>query len=150
MLAPNPVKSSVAETLSVAEILRSYACGPVPLPSDPDAAYHHHLVFDHMIDPAKGSMRQCFQGLARAIRDVLVQRWLRPSAYYRANPKRVYYLSMEFLIGPMMANNILNLSRCRICGLKGWQGMANSNTSPILACTIPRFRRELCASPLPP
>ena len=29
---------------------------------------------------------------------------------------------------------VLNLSRCRICGLKGWQGMTNSNTSPILAC----------------
>ena len=27
-----------------------------------------------------------------------------------------------------------NFSRCRICGLKGWQGMTNSNTSPILAC----------------
>src|SRR5271166_2446887 len=29
---------------------------------------------------------------------------------------------------------IENLSRCRICGLKGWQGMANSSTSPILVC----------------
>ena len=95
MLAPNPVNSSVAE------ILRFYACGPVPLPSDPDAAFQRHLVFDHMIDPAKGSTRQRFQGLARAIRDVLAQRWLQTKdAYYRTNPKRVYYLSMEFLRAP--------------------------------------------------
>ena len=26
------------------------------------------------------------------------------------------------------------LSRCRICGLKRWQGMANSSTSPIIVC----------------
>ena len=32
-----------------------------------------------------------------------------------------------------------NLSRSRICGLKGWQGMANSNTSPILACANSTF-----------
>ena len=44
-----------------------------------------------------------------------------------------------------------NLSRCRICGFKGWQGMANSNTSPILSLRqFHVFRRELCASPLPP
>ncbi|MBV8232645.1 MAG: glycogen/starch/alpha-glucan phosphorylase [Planctomycetaceae bacterium] len=104
MSAPSPVNSLVAE------ILNSYACGPVPLPSDPDAAFRRHLVFDHMIEPAKGSMRQRFQGLARAIRDVLAQRWLQTKhAYHQANPKRVYYLSMEFLIGRMMANNILNL-----------------------------------------
>jgi starch phosphorylase len=99
-----------AEKNGVAELLRSYACGPVPLPSDPGAAFQRHLVFDHMIDPAKASMRQRFQGLARAVRDVLAQRWLRTKdAYYRANPKRVYYLSMEFLIGRTMANNVLNL-----------------------------------------
>ena len=57
MLAPNPVNSSVAE------ILRFYACGPVPLPSDPDAAFQRHLVFDHMIDPAKGSTRSLFRDL---------------------------------------------------------------------------------------
>ena len=56
MLAPNPVNSSVAE------ILRFYACGPVPLPSDPDAAFQRHLVFDHMIDPAKGSTAPAFSG----------------------------------------------------------------------------------------
>ena len=44
------------------------------------------------------------------MRDVLSQRWvLTESTYDRENPKRIYYLSMEFLIGRSLANNITNL-----------------------------------------
>src|SRR4051794_481498 len=82
------------------EILREYECGPVPLPTDPEAAYLRHLVFDHIVDPARASMRQRFQAAARSLRDLLAQRWLKTKqTYQRENPKRVYYLSMEFLLG---------------------------------------------------
>ena len=48
--------------------------------------------------------------LARSVRDVLSQRWVRTDQTYdRANPKRAYYLSMEFLIGRSLTNNITNL-----------------------------------------
>src|SRR5262249_3898608 len=58
----------------------------------------------------KASTRQRFQAIGRALRDLLAQRWLRTKqAYAVANPKRVYYLSMEFLIGRSLSNNVLNL-----------------------------------------
>ena len=48
--------------------------------------------------------------MARSIRDVLAQRWLLTERTYdHQNPKEVYYLSMEFLIGRTMANAITNL-----------------------------------------
>ena len=44
------------------------------------------------------------------MRDVLSQRWVRTEkCYERENPKRIYYLSMEFLIGRSLANNVANL-----------------------------------------
>ena len=43
------------------------------------------------------------------MRDVLSQRWLLTEKTYERNPKRLYYLSMEFLIGRSLANNVTNL-----------------------------------------
>jgi glycogen phosphorylase len=44
------------------------------------------------------------------VRDILSQRWIRTEQTYdRSNPKRVYYLSLEFLIGRSLANNVTNL-----------------------------------------
>src|SRR5262245_10719461 len=51
-----------------------------------------------------------FQALAFAVRDRLMERWFRTqSAYYTADVKRVYYLSLEFLMGRALVNNIVNL-----------------------------------------
>jgi len=94
----------------IATALKQYECGPVPLARDPDAAFERHLVFDHVIEPDRTTMRQRFQALGRMLRDLLAQRWLlTKQTYHRENPKRVYYLSMEYLIGRSLANNITNL-----------------------------------------
>ena len=54
--------------------------------------------------------RDRFEAAARSVRDVLSQRWvLTEKTYERRNAKRLYYLSMEFLIGRSLANNVMNL-----------------------------------------
>jgi starch phosphorylase len=77
---------------------------------DPNASYERRLVLDHVVDPGAATLRQRFGAVARAVRDLLTERWLRTNRTYdRANPKRIYYLSMEFLLGRSLTNNITNL-----------------------------------------
>jgi starch phosphorylase len=91
-------------------LLQQYGCGPVRFTGTADALYERHLLFDSVMDPAAVGPRQRYEAVARSVRDVLAQRWVRTEqTYERENPKRVYYLSMEFLIGRSLANNITNL-----------------------------------------
>ncbi|MCU0600151.1 MAG: glycogen/starch/alpha-glucan phosphorylase [Desulfobacterales bacterium] len=58
-----------------------------------------------------------YYGLALTIRDRLVERWLKTQRkFHDQGEKRVYYMSMEFLPGRFLLNNILNLQISRLCG----------------------------------
>src|SRR5690349_8706378 len=92
------------------ELRPRYGCGPIRFSGRDDALYERHLLFDDVVAPEAAGPRERFEAAARSVRDVLSQRWiLTDSTYDRKNPKRIYYLSMEFLIGRSLANNITNL-----------------------------------------
>src|SRR5262249_45244580 len=95
---------------TMAALRKQYGCGPVQLTGSADGLYERHLLFDNVTDPAAADARKRYEALARSVRDVLSQRWVRTEqTYERANPKRIYYLSMEFLIGRSLTNNITSL-----------------------------------------
>jgi starch phosphorylase len=69
-----------------------------------------YLLCEQLVDPTRVRPRQRFEAVAKFIRDLLAHRWVKTrQARERANPKRIYYLSMEFLIGRTLVNNIINL-----------------------------------------
>jgi glycogen phosphorylase len=112
--APRPDTAKVVPitptTASVSQLLNQYGCGPIPFVGTENAFYERHLVFDRAIDPKVASARERFEAFSRSVRDLLAQRWvLTKSTYERENAKRIYYLSMEFLLGRSLANNVTNL-----------------------------------------
>jgi glycogen phosphorylase len=102
---PTPAASD-----DLSKLLQQYGCGPIPFTGTDNAFYERHLVFDNVIELMAAGPRERFEAVARSVRDILSQRWVHTeTTYQRENPKRIYYLSMEFLIGRSLANNATNL-----------------------------------------
>jgi starch phosphorylase len=93
-----------------AKLLKQYGSSLIQFTGTGDALFERHLMFDNTAESAEVGSRQQYEALARSMRDILSHRWRRTEhTYDRENPKRIYYLSLEFLIGRSLANNILNL-----------------------------------------
>src|SRR6202162_3353099 len=109
---PKPAKivpmATKPENLS--ELLQQYGGNLIRFAGTEGAIYDRHLIFDRAIDPKVTSARERFEAFAHSVRDVLAQRWVQTkTTYERQNAKRIYYLSMEFLLGRSLANNVTNL-----------------------------------------
>jgi glycogen phosphorylase len=73
-------------------------------------ALQNHLVFSCFKTDKVATPRDWYHAAAYTVRDHVVERWVETSSsYYEKDPKRVYYLSLEFLIGRMLSNAALNL-----------------------------------------
>ncbi len=91
-------------------LLEQYGVGSARFAGSPHALYERHLKFDNVVELESSDERERYEAAARTVRDILSERWLRTDeTYQRENPKRVYYVSIEFLIGRSLANNIMNL-----------------------------------------
>ncbi|MCB1181130.1 MAG: glycogen/starch/alpha-glucan phosphorylase [Chlamydiia bacterium] len=80
-----------------------------------DAPYLKQAILEHLHftlgkDKYTATKRDLFMALSYSIRDQLIGRWIHTQqGYYEADVKRVYYLSLEFLIGQTLHNSLINL-----------------------------------------
>ena len=111
-----------------------------------------YVLCEHIIDPATTRARQRFEAVARFARDMIAHRWVKTrEARERTNPKRIYYLSMEFLIGRALNNNLINMAAHplveRALRHQGWEladlleqepdaGLGNGGLGRLAACFI--------------
>ncbi len=73
--------------------------------------FAEHLKYTLGKDRYNAIGRDAFMALAYTIRDRIMQQWIRTKrTHYTQNVKRIYYLSMEFLMGRAMGNNIINMN----------------------------------------
>lgn len=73
-------------------------------------SFARHLTYSLAKDEYTATPRDCYTSLAMTVRDRLICHWIETQqAYYREDAKRIYYLSLEFLIGRTLGNALINL-----------------------------------------
>ncbi|MEI7817812.1 MAG: glycogen/starch/alpha-glucan phosphorylase, partial [Desulfuromonadales bacterium] len=85
-------------------------CDVKPTTADLQRSFLRHLQYTLVKDKFTATKADLYLALAYAVRDVLVNRWLdTQQSYYINDAKRVYYISMEFLMGRTLGNSLINL-----------------------------------------
>ena len=81
-----------------------------PTAADLQRSFLRHLKYTLVKDKYSATKADLYLALAYAVRDVLVDRWLdTQQSYYINDAKRVYYISMEFLMGRSLGNSLINM-----------------------------------------
>ena len=115
-------------------------------------AFAHRMMYSIAKDQHTASDFDVYQALAFAVRDRVMERWFQTqSTYYRQDAKRVYYLSLEFLMGRALLNNVMNLGaenaytramqqlgfRLEDIGEQEWDaGLGNGGLGRLAACIL--------------
>jgi len=108
MSVAKPVPSLAPEALDPDMMRRLERLG---LTGHADQWTERYLLCEKLVDPAVAEPRQEFEATSRFIRDLVAHRWAKTRREReRAEPKRIHYLSMEFLLGRTLRNNIMNLA----------------------------------------
>uniref|UniRef100_A0A4W6D2I9 Alpha-1,4 glucan phosphorylase n=1 Tax=Lates calcarifer TaxID=8187 RepID=A0A4W6D2I9_LATCA len=78
--------------------------------------FNRHLHFTLVKDRNVATRRDYYFALAHTVRDHLIGRWIRTQQhYYEKDPKRVYYISLEFYMGRTLQNTMVNLALENAC-----------------------------------
>ncbi|MBU8922447.1 MAG: glycogen/starch/alpha-glucan phosphorylase [Bacteroidales bacterium] len=77
---------------------------------DIQESFANHLEYSLSKDQYTATLRDLYFSLALAVRDRMIEQWIKTQQlYYDNDVKRVYYLSAEFLMGRALTNNMINL-----------------------------------------
>lgn len=111
MKSPTKVKANAAISVEVKpKKPATLKVNAIPKLTPVHQALQNHLIFSSFKTSIVATPRDWYNTASYTVRDHVVERWVKTAeSYYRDDPKRVYYLSLEFLIGRMLTNAALNL-----------------------------------------
>lgn len=103
------VQERVLSQTTEDEVIEESVLFPTTVNAIKENIVHHLLSFEGR-DPERAGNADVYKALAYTMRDILVEKWISTQkTYYAQEKKRVYYLSLEFLIGRSLNNSIINL-----------------------------------------